>query len=250
MKKSVLITGASSGIGAATAIEFSKKGYFVYLLARDPNRLEKIALQCHSGASLLKCDLTDSQQLQKAVQHLRTRQDTQLEVLINNAGNYERTALSEMSMGSFKNQFELNFFSAVHLSKELLPLLKKAKNASIVNVSSTLGLRPTPMSSAYAAAKSALINWTQAMAIEWAPLGIRVNAVAPGIVETPIHAGFSYQSSPADKDKLRNELATKQPLGRIGKPEEIAKAIFFLASDDSSWTTGAILSVDGGINLI
>lgn len=247
MKKAVLITGANSGIGAETVKIFSQNGYFIYLLGRNPDRLEEVALQCENGASILKCDLTNEEQLNKYTQHLFERPDTDLQVLINNAGIFERHSHLEQGMDIWRRQFETNLFGAVHLTQKVMPFFLKNKRGSIVNVSSTLGKKPTGDTSAYSASKAAMINWTKSLALELGPLGIRVNCVCPGLVDTPIH---EFHSLPADaKKEILRRLKDIQPLNRIGQPQEIAESIYFLASEKSAWTTGAILDVDGGINL-
>ncbi|PIS11812.1 MAG: NAD(P)-dependent oxidoreductase [Bdellovibrio sp. CG10_big_fil_rev_8_21_14_0_10_47_8] len=248
MKKAVLVTGASSGIGAATAKLFANQGYFVYLLGRNEERLQEVALSCPGGASLLKCDLNNEAQLDKYTKHLFERADTQLEVLVNNAGVFEQhTSQKDEGLDIWRKMFETNFFGSINLTQRVLPLLARHHQGSIVNVSSTLGLRPTAQTAAYSASKAAMINWTQSLALELGPQKIRVNCVCPGLVDTPIHAFHSLNSKA--KEAALDNMKNLQPLGRIGHPEEIAQSIYFLGSQQSSWTTGAILSVDGGINL-
>jgi NAD(P)-dependent dehydrogenase (short-subunit alcohol dehydrogenase family) len=238
MKKAALITGASSGIGAATARLFSQNGYFIYLLGRNEERLTSVALECTSGASLLKCDLASAASIEKYTKHVLERTDTDLQVLVNNAGMFTPGKWQETPIQSWREQFETNLFGTIAFTQKILPLFMKRKKGSIVNVASTLGIRSTIGTGAYSAGKAAMISWSNTMALELGPSGIRVNAIAPGLVNTPIHKGRDM-----------SELNSLQPLGRVGTPEEIAKSIYFLGSDDSSWTTGAVLSVDGGINL-
>jgi NAD(P)-dependent dehydrogenase (short-subunit alcohol dehydrogenase family) len=242
MKKAAIITGASSGIGAATAIEFSKQGYFVFLAGRNEERLTAVAEKCSAGASLLKIDFKSPASIEKYAKHLFERPDVDIQVLINNAGIFTRQDFINTDLKTWREQFEVNFFGSVDWTQKVLPLFLKKNSGSIVNVSSTLGLKPTAGTSAYSASKAALINWTQTLALELGPKGIRVNCVCPGIVDTPIHP---FHKQTAITDTLKN----LQPLGRIGQPEEIAKAIYFLAGPDSAWTTGAVLNVDGGIHL-
>lgn len=247
MKKAALITGASSGIGRAAALEFARNGYFVYLMGRNKERLEEVALQCTAGASLLSCDLREPAQVEKRVKEIFENPLYQLEVLVNNAGMFKTQNIEEGSDAIWTEHYEANLLGPVRLTRLLFPYFKKYKKGSIVNVSSTLGIMPTANTGAYSALKAAMINWTQSLAIEAGPLGIRANVVCPGLVDTPIHSFNALSGN--KKEEALSKMANLQPLGRIGTPEEIAKSIYFLGSELSSWTTGAILSVDGGINL-
>jgi NAD(P)-dependent dehydrogenase (short-subunit alcohol dehydrogenase family) len=155
--------------------------------------------------------------------------------LVNNAGIIERISFAESGDDVWERQFNANLYSAVGLTRGLYSELKLNKGSSVLKVSSTLGLRPIANTVAYSASKAAMVNWTQGLAIEWAADQIRVNCLCPGLVDTPIHA-----ARPPDD---------VQPLGRLGQPDDVAKAAWFLLSPDSSWTTGAVLRVDGGISL-
>lgn len=247
MKKAALITGASSGIGRATALEFARNGYFVYLMGRNKERLEEVALQCPAGAALLSCDLREVAQVEKRVKEITENPLYQLEVLVNNAGVFKTHSAEEGSDQIWNDHYEANLLGPVRLTRLLFPYFKKYKKGSIVNVSSTLGLRPTANTGAYSALKAAMINWTQSLAIEAGPLGIRANVVCPGLVDTPIHSFNALTGT--KKEEALSKMANLQPLGRIGAPEDVAKSIYFLGSELSSWTTGAVLAVDGGINL-
>jgi len=247
MKKAALITGASSGIGQAAALEFSRHGYFVYLMGRDKARLEETALKCSAGACLLSCDLTDSAAVEKRVREVYENPLYRLEVLVNNAGIYKAHNTEEGTDELWLSQMQTNLLAPVRLTRLLIPYFKKHQKGSIVNVSSTLGLRPSANTGAYSASKAAMNSWTQSLAQEVGSFGIRVNSIAPGIVDTPIHAFHGLAS--AEKKSALEDMAKLQPLGRIGTSEDLAKSIYFLGSDLSSWTTGAILSVDGGIHL-
>jgi NAD(P)-dependent dehydrogenase (short-subunit alcohol dehydrogenase family) len=247
VKKAALITGASSGIGAATAIEFANNGYFVYLMGRNKERLEEVAMRCRSGASLLSGELTDPKVMEKRLNEVLTSKAHRIEVLVNNAGIFDRHTTEEGSDDLWMKQFEVNMMIPVRLVRAFFPYFKAQGGGSIVNVSSTLGMKPALGTSAYSAVKAAMNSWTQSLAIEGGPSKIRANAVCPGIVVTPIH---DFHKFPADeKAKALASMAGMQPLGRIGTPEEIAKAVYYFGSDLSSWTTGAIVAVDGGINL-
>ncbi|UYL08108.1 SDR family oxidoreductase [Bdellovibrio sp. SKB1291214] len=245
MKKAVVITGASSGIGAATAIQFGRNGYFVYLMGRNKDRLAEVAVQCRAGASLMSCDLTDVPALNKRIGEITSTTIHKVEVLVNNAGIFDVHSTEEGSDELWQKEFEVNLMSAVRLTRAFFPYFKQHGGGSIINVSSSLGLKPTAATSAYSAMKAAMINMTQSNSLEGGAFNIRVNCVAPGIVDTPIHSFHALEES-----KRQEAIATMnpmQPLGRIGTAEEIAKAIYFLGSPESSWTTGATLAIDGGI---
>nr|BFD62970.1 SDR family oxidoreductase [Bdellovibrio sp. HM001] len=247
LKKAALITGASSGIGAATAIEFSKNGYFVYLMGRNKERLQDVALKCRSGASIVSCDLADEAALNKRLGEVLGAKIHRVECIVNSAGVYEAHSTEEGSDEIWQRQFEVNMLGPLRIVRAFFPYFKEQGGGSIVNISSTLGLRPQGPTSSYSAVKAALINWTQSLAAEGGPHKIRANCVCPGIVDTPIH---SFHGLPVEKkNEVVEKMKSLQPLGRIGQPEDVAKAAYFLGSDQSAWTTGAVLAVDGGINL-
>lgn len=248
MKKAALITGASSGIGAATAIEFAKNGYFVYLMGRNIERLQEVALKCRSGASIMSCDMTDTKALDKRLDEMLSTKIHRIEVVVNNAGIFDRHTTEEGSDEIWQNEFAVNLLGPVRITRAFFPYFKTQGGGQIVNVASTLGLRPQGPTSSYSAIKAAMVNWTASLAMEGGPHKIRANCVCPGIVDTPIH-GF-HTLDAGKKNEALEGMKNLQPLGRIGTPDDIAKAIYFLGSENSSWVTGAILPVDGGINLL
>lgn len=245
--QTVLITGASSGIGAEIAKRFSKEGYDLLLFGRDQNRLNKVQSECESTkTAILAFDLVDLDKYSNTINQKLDKLSPPT-ILINNAGLFYQGSLEETSDDTWSSQFQINLFSAVKLTKILWPVFKKNNKGSIVNISSTLGLKPTASTGAYSAAKAAMINWTQSLAQEGGSYNIRANCICPGIVDTPIH---SFHFLAPEKKKEATEQMTKyQLLNEIGKPSDIAESAYFLASDLSKWTTGAVLSVDGGINI-
>jgi len=245
-KASVLVTGASSGIGAEIVREFSRNGYFVFLLGRNTEKLKKVQDSCAGPTEILAFDLKDLENYQTQILKLIETQE-KFEVIVNCAGVFDRSAFADTDEHVWCEQFEVNLLSSVRLTRLVWPLFVKNKKGSILNISSTLGLKPVPGTSAYSAMKAAMINWTESLAQEGGALNIRANCICPGIIDTPIHDFHALEKS--EKEKVLAGVSNLQLLSEIGKPHHVAKASYFLASDESPWTTGAILSVDGGINL-
>lgn len=240
----VLVTGAGTGIGRAVAERFLREGYHVVAVGRRAGPIAELE-RAHAGrVRAIVCDVAKPDDVKKLGAYLKSDATfgASLSALVNNAGTYERRAFHETSDADWTSTFEVNLFGAVRLTREVLPLLEKNRGV-VVNVSSTLGLRPIPQTSVYSASKAAMINWTQALAIETGPNRVRVNCVCPGIVDTPIHPFHA-------KPEAQKALESLQPLGRIGKPEDVAHAVWSLAAPGSEWITGAVLAVDGGINLV
>lgn len=235
--KAAIITGAGSGIGRATALLFAKHNYHVFLLGRDTRKLRITHLECGDATSI-GCDLTKPDEVDSVMKQIFATNKS-VEILVNNAGTFTYNNFESTTEDDWMGQFQIHVLTSVRLSKAVWPQFVKNKKGSIINISSTLGLKSTAGTSAYSAMKAAQVSLTQTLALEGAPHNIRVNCVAPGIVDTPIHP-------PGAVAQMQNA----QPLGRVGRPEEIAQSVFFLASEQSAWTTGAVLSVDGGINLL
>lgn len=246
LQRAALVTGAGSGIGAACARQLDEAGYLVVLVGRDRKKLETVAASLRRSW-VLPADVGDAAQVRAAAATLLARTDLEPTLLVNNAGIFRR---AEAALGDdelWNEQLNINLLGSVRWVRELWPRWRERRAGSVVNVSSTLGVRPTATTAAYSASKAALINWTLALAQEGGPLGIRANVVCPGLVDTPIH---DFHGLPeAEKTATLGQLAGLQPLGRIGTPDEIARAVVFLGTEASAWTTGAILHVDGGINL-
>lgn len=239
--KKVLISGASSGIGKTMVQVFSKRGWQVLMLARRQDRLEKISEEI-KNTFVLVCDLTDP----KAVKNLKDQIPSDLHALVNNAGVYHPCSPEEDDDKIWDVHYHCNLMGAVRLTRLLWSRLKKTQG-SIVNISSTLAIRPIAGTAAYSALKAAMNNWTLSLAIEGAPHGINANAICPGIVDTPIHSYFG-DKGPKNME-LYKQLQKAQPLGRTGHPEDIAFMTEQLCKNDSQWITGSIINIDGGILL-
>ncbi len=242
--KVALVSGAGSGIGRAVARRILAEGASVILLGRTLEKLEETRLcaprervQCVAGRHENPADSD------RAIQ-VALRTWGRLDVLVNNAGEFLQASTADTSVESWSHILGSNLTGPFVLTRNALPLLR-ASRGSIVNVSSTLGIQPIAGVSAYAAAKAGLIQWTRALALEEAPHGVRANVVCPGVVDTPIH---SQRGANAAAQFLK-AAARLHPLGRVGNPEEVAAMILFLASEESGWTTGASIPVDGGIVL-
>ncbi|CAM5999382.1 unnamed protein product [Sphagnum balticum] len=180
-----IVTGGASGIGLAIAHKLAQEGHHPFVIGRDLSKLKR------TGYAFVAADLTHAEQSSKALTTLRTwlnKESLEIKGLVNNAGVFDRLDFLASSDALWSRQFENNLLSAVRLTRELAPDLEQSRPSSVLNISSTLGLRPIALTTAYSAIKAAVINWTHALALEWAPRGIRVNCICPGIVDTPIHA--------------------------------------------------------------
>lgn len=247
--QTVIISGASSGIGAATAKIFAENNYDLLLLGRNQTRLNEMAQVCKTVNSKIKIEIIsqdlnslDEIELLKKLSSLAP-----LSTLINNAGIYEQASIEDTTSKIWNDMFQTNLMASVKLTHVCWGIFLRSHQGSIVNVASTLGISPIANTSAYSALKAALINWTMSLAIEGGAKNIRANAVAPGIIDTPIHPFHSLDIE--KKKNIEAGIANIQLLPRLGKPEDVAESIFFLASSKSKFTTGSILNVDGGINI-
>lgn len=246
LNQTVLISGASSGIGAETARYFAKKKYHVVLLGRNEVRLKEVQAQCGEFSEFLAFDLIDFEKNKESLAELLKTMPP-LKILVNNAGVFSRAQFSETSKKIWTEQFQVNFLSVVEVSQFCWPYFIKNQGGSIINIGSTLAVKPTADTGAYSAMKAALQSLTLSLAQAGGSQNIRVNCVNPGIVDTPIHSFHQMETS--EKLKVQNQIAQWQLLASSGKPHHIAEAIHFLASEKSAWTTGAILNIDGGINI-
>lgn len=239
--KVALITGASNGVGEATARRFAEEGAALVLCARSEEKLRAVAadIEAAGGRALALCvDITDEAAAKSAVEQAVAEFGT-LDILVNNANALTPGMLADHDIDAWRASFRIAVDAPMILMREAYPHLQQGAGA-VVNVSSICGDLATPGVAGYSAAKAALQSLTRNAAIEWAQSGVRVNAIVIGIVMTPA----SEMAIPDEAG--RAATARSVPIGRIGEPREAANAILFLASDEASYITGVELNVDGG----
>jgi NAD(P)-dependent dehydrogenase (short-subunit alcohol dehydrogenase family) len=238
-----IVTGAGSGIGRASAIALAAEGAQVVLVGRRKDRLEEVAHEIGDRAFALPVDVSKASEINGLLDQAVSRFGG-LNFLLNNAGVLHVGNAEQITEEQWDDTFNLNVRSVWLLSRAALPLMRKAGGGSIMNVASTLGLVGARNRAAYAPSKGALIQLTKSMAIDHGHENIRVNAICPSFVETELTERILGQV--ADPAAIRRERTAAHPIGRLGRPEDIAGLAVYLASDESSWVTGAVLPVDGG----
>ncbi|XP_065286688.1 glucose 1-dehydrogenase-like [Dermacentor albipictus] len=250
--KVALITGASSGIGESTALHFASLGCWLSLTARNKANLERVAEACSQqgiprdkvlvvpGDVSVEKDVANV--VEKTVKHFG-----KLDILVNNAGFPVQKYIQDASLEDFNQVWSTNFLGPLTMIRNAVPHLRQTKG-NIINVSSVVSLIVVDSLALYATTKAALDNLTRYAALENAPYGVRVNAINPAVIKT------SMLKDPAmsmdEHIKLLQTTAQGHALGRIGEPEEVARCIAFLASDDASFVTGITMPVDGGMLLL
>lgn len=237
--KRVVISGASSGIGFETARLLAEEGAEVCLVARDPARLRTAVDTIGGGAWQVACDLADPVAVAALAEEIGSRWSA-VDGLVNNAGIAPMATVDDTTTEVWDETFDVNVRGPFLLCRGLSQLLHGGRSPAVVNVSSTLAEKAIPGMAAYNASKAALNQLTRSLALEWAPT-VRVNAVMPAVVDTPIHA---LRGMSPEQVKGMDGI---HPLGRIGQPEDVASLIVFLLSDASSWMTGTVIPVDGGV---
>ena len=239
--KNVLITGGSKGIGKIIAKTFIEEGANVSIVARSMESLE-IAKKELNQLTIYQADLTKTQEREKLFKDFIAEND-RIDILINNAGGSNGNKATDTEMQLFYEAMELNYFSAVHLSKLAVQEMKKYNSGVILNITSIFG-RESGGNTTYNNAKSALISFTKSLADEVISDGIRVNSIAPGSILHP--TGNWQKRLDANPEKIQQFVKEQIPAGRFGTPKEVANVVVFLASEKASWIVGASINVDGG----
>jgi 3-oxoacyl-[acyl-carrier protein] reductase len=248
--KVAVITGGTGGIGSAIALRLWQAGSCVVVLGRDKGRGKKII------NTLLKEKQKKEEQkvlfFHLDVTHEKSVVDTfsqikeklgRIDILINCAGIEQHGNFEDISSECWQRTLDVNLTGVFLCSRAVIPVMKKQKNGRIVNIASGGGMRGrSGMSNAYGAAKAGVINLTQSLAVQLGPFGIRVNALCPGLIETPMTAGLLSSDNGEFKRKKQGEY----PLRRLGEPDDVAFAALFLCADEASWISGVALPVDGG----
>jgi len=239
-----LITGAASGIGEATAKELVRAGATVWIADINLPAAEALANTLGS-AKAIHLDVTSSDSIAAAVAQIGT-----LDILVNNAGIGHVGSIETTEPEDFDRLINVNVRSVYLVSRAFLPLLLVAHErheslGAIVNVASVSGLVGIKQRFAYCTTKGAVVAMTRQLAVEY-PKTLRVNAVCPGTVQTPFVEGYLEKFHKHNKEEMRAELRARQPVGRLGRPEEVASAIRYLASDEAAFVSGSLLTIDGG----
>ena len=247
-EKTVIVTGAGSGIGRATAIRFAREGANVVLVGRTNQTLEETAQEfpqdrtwIHTDNYLIvACDISIQSQVQKMVQ-LVIDKFGKIDVLVNNAGKAVQGKITELSAEDWKSAIDVNLNGTFYVCQIAMPHLIVSKG-NIINVSSLSGIGGDWNMAAYNAAKAGVSNLTRTLALDHGSDGVRINAVNPSVTKTDMSSAIQQDAAKTDK------FIERCPMGRFATPEEIAAAITFLASDDAAMITGINLPVDGGVS--
>ena len=238
--KVAIITGGTFGIGESTALLFAKEGAKVVIAARNLEKGEKVVQKIKElggEALFVKTDVSKEEDVKNLVEET-IHTFGKVDILFANAGVGDMGDLDTVTLENWNYTLSVDLTGVFLCNKYVIPHMEKIGGGSIINCASILGHVGQPSVTAYAAAKGGVVNMTRTAAVTYAKKGIRINAICPGYIETNILDGLS--------DELLEHLKSLHPIGRLGKPEEVANAVLFLASDEASFVTGANLLVDGG----
>jgi NAD(P)-dependent dehydrogenase (short-subunit alcohol dehydrogenase family) len=238
--KVVVVTGAASGMGKSHAEAFAEEGAAVYLTDLNGEAGRSVAREIGGQARFLDHDVVNEDDWATVMDTVK-RDHGRLDVLVHNAGFGSPATFDETDSATFNRMIELNLTAAFYGMKSAIELLRAAPSAAVVLTSSTAAKAATPIMFSYGPAKAGVCQMVRSWAVALAPEGIRVNAVLPGIIDTPMSRAAT--SDPA----ILNFILSRAPLGRVGQPREVTEAVLFLASDAASFITGVDLPVDGGM---
>lgn len=242
--KVALITGGSKGIGKEIAIKLAKEGIdLVINYNRDIKKAEEvrdICIKYNVKVLLIKADVSKIDEVDNMFEKIK-EEFKFLDILVNNAGITRDSLVLTMKEEDFKDVLDVNLLSVFYTSKKALRLMRKKTGASIINISSIVGLKGNIGQANYAASKAGVIGFSKSLAREMGSRDIRVNVVAPGFIDTDMTSGLS--------EDIKETLISNIPLKRLGQAEDIANLVYFLASENSSYITGQVISCDGGMNI-
>lgn len=238
MEQWVVVSGGTSGIGLAAAKELSAIGFKTLLLGRNEEKGRK-AESLVEGAAFISCDVTKEKEIEKVVSFLKEKGN--LKGLVLSQGIYKEALLENTTEEMVKEMFEINVFGSIRLTKAMIPFLREGKGG-IVAVASDAALQGNVQCSLYGATKGALTSFIRSLSLELGVEGMRANVVCPGDIDTPL-----LEEQLESYGGTKEEMGEWYPLGRIGKAEEVGRVISFLISDNSSFMTGAVVPVDGGL---
>lgn len=239
-KKVAIVTGGNSGLGYATAKKFCDNGIKTYVIGRTKERTVNACSEIGNNAMPLIFDLTNLDEIPGMIQDIFDREG-QIDILVNNAGINMKKEFIEVTDAEFESILHTNLFSVFAISREVVKKMKETGGGSIVNISSMAAQYGMPKVVAYSASKTAIEGMTRAMAVDLAQYNIRTNCIAPGFIKTKMTAK-ALDSDPPRKEKV----FSRTPMGKMGLPEDIADAVFFMCSKEAKFVTGTVLPVDGG----
>lgn len=239
-KKIAIVTGGSSGIGFAIARKLASQQIHTIIIGRDEQKLNEAVAQLGKYGQAIAFDVTNLDGIPGIVNQI-IQQHGQIDILVNNAGiNLKKSAL-EVTDQEFQHILLTNLTSVFSITREVAKNMVARKSGSIINISSMAAQYGLPGVVAYAASKTAIEGITRTLAVEFSPHGVRVNCIAPGFIATKMSA-TALNGDPERKQKV----LSRTPMGRLGSPEDVANAAYFLASDESTFVTGTVVPVDGG----
>lgn len=239
-QKIAIVTGGGSGLGLAIAARFTQQNIITYIIGRNQQKLNDAIAALGPNARAISSDLTELSLIPTIVDQI-VKKEGHIDVLVNNAGINLKKDFTDVTDEEFQHILLTNVTSVFSISREVVKYMLPQHNGCIINISSMAAQYGLPKVIAYTASKTAIEGMTRAMATELSPKGIRVNCIAPGFIET----NMSAKALDSDPDR-KQRVMMRTPIGKLGKPSDVANMAYFLASDESSYLTGTVIPVDGG----